>query len=222
MKKTDIKLQRRYSVFVDFDNTIAKCDTFDGLLPKFSRDDKWISIEESWKQGKIGSLECLSGQLAGMDLTKKDLDNYLLGIELDPYFKKLAEFLSYKKNKVTILTDNFDYILKSVLKNNKINNVKVYSNKLVFSKGRPSPSFPFKDKKCHICAHCKKKNLLANTLKDSIIVYIGDGQSDICPAKYADIVFAKDGLLKHFKEKKLEYRPFRNLKEVYSYFKGVL
>lgn len=53
-------------VFFDFDNTIATCDVFDNMLPRFSRDDLWVELEKKWKDGKIGSKACLQGQLKGM------------------------------------------------------------------------------------------------------------------------------------------------------------
>ncbi|MBI4706601.1 MAG: MtnX-like HAD-IB family phosphatase [Candidatus Omnitrophica bacterium] len=182
------------AVFFDFDNTIASCDVLDNILPLFSSNKRWIELEKQWQEGKIGSLKCLHGQLQGIRITKRDLDEYLSGIKIDPYFNRLVKFLKEAKIKSAVLSDNFDYILKSILKHNYIKGLKVYSNKLELSRNRLIPQFPYQAKKCSICAHCKTKNLLANSFKNSIIIYIGDGRSDICPAKYADIVFAKDSL----------------------------
>jgi len=207
-------------VFFDFDNTIATCDVFDSLLPRFSRDDLWMKLEKQWEKGKIGSRDCLEGQIKGMSITKPMLDDYLSGIKLDPSFKKLIKFLSAKRVKSFILSDNFDYILKRILhQNHNIRNLKIYSNRMRLDRGKLIPDFPYRNKKCQVCAHCKTENLLANVQKDSIIIYIGDGRSDICPSQYADLVFAKDSLLRHFKERKLACFEYQNLKDVYGYFK---
>jgi len=204
-------------VFFDFDNTIATCDVFDNMLLLFSKDDRWVELEKRWKSGKIGSKTCLEGQLRGMDMTQKTLDAYLPKIKLDPYYKPIYKFLIARKVKTITLSDNFDYILQKVLAHNGIRKLKVYANKLKFIRGKMITDFPFKNKDCQVCAHCKTKNLLANTKTDSIIIYIGDGASDVCPAKYAHLVFAKDSLLRHFKDNKLECIPYRNLKDVHTY-----
>lgn len=206
-------------VFFDFDNTIATCDVFDSLLPVFSRDKLWVKLEKEWEKGKIGSHICLGKQIKGMSITKRALDNHLSKMKLDRYFGKLVNILGAKKIKVIVLSDNFDYILKRILGRHAIKNLKIYSNKLNFSKGRLIPRFPNQSKKCKVCAHCKTKNLLANVSSDSIIIYVGDGRSDICPSQYADIVFAKDSLLKHFQDKKLTCFAYKSLKDVFNYFK---
>jgi len=207
------------TVFFDFDNTIARYDVFDDLVKRFSKDTSWVELEEKWKRGKIGSRECLEGQLQGLGITKKKLDRYLERIKLDPHFKRFVKFLRRKKIKTVVLSDNFDYILKRALRHNGIKNLKVYSNRMQFVRDKIIPHFPYSHKNCRICAHCKKKNLLANARQNNIIVYIGDGRSDICPAQHADIIFAKESLLKYCKEKKLPHIPFKGLKEVYSYFR---
>ena len=206
-------------VFFDIDDTLAACDVFDDIILHFSKDERWIEIEKRWKEGKIGSKECLEGQLKGVRISRKAFDGYLATIKLDPYFKRLLKFLKTKKIKAMILSDNFDYILRRVLNNKGARRLKIYSNRLRFVKDRLIPGFPFTDKKCRICGHCKKKNLLANIKRDSIIIYIGDGRSDICPAKCAHLVFAKKGLLRHFRDKKLACVPFRSLKDVHGYLR---
>ncbi len=206
-------------VFFDFDNTIATCDVFDRMLPIFSRDNLWVKLEKDWESGKIGSHKCLKDQLRGLAITRLSLDRYLSGVKLDPYFSKLVRILSAMKIKVFVLSDNFDYILKRILYNHGIKNLRIYSNKLIFKENRLVPVFPYRNKKCDLCAHCKSKNLLANVSRDSIIIYIGDGRSDICPSKYADIVFAKDSLLKYFQENKLTCFAYKSLKDVYNSFK---
>ena len=55
-------------VFFDFDNTIATCDVFDSMLPRFSKDNLWVKLEKEWESGKIGSHACLKGQIKGIVL----------------------------------------------------------------------------------------------------------------------------------------------------------
>lgn len=209
-------------VFFDFDNTIATCDVFDNMLLLFSKDDRWVELEKRWKSGRIGSKTCLENQLRGMDLNTKALDAYLPKIKIDGYFKQVYKLLQSRKVKTYILSDNYDYIINKVLKINKIKDLKVYANKLRFTKTKVITDYPFKNKDCQICAHCKSKNLLAKATKDSTIIYVGDGESDVCPAKHAHIVFAKDHLLRHLKESKLDYMAFNNLRDVLVYLKRKL
>ncbi len=206
-------------VFFDFDNTITMHDVLDDMLLRFSKDDKWIALEKRWKEGKIGSKKCLDGQMRGIRITKRGLDNYLLKVKIDPYFKRLLKYLGSKKIKTVILSDNFDYILKRILKNNGISNLNIYSNKLAIHKDRLIPTFHFTNRNCAKCAHCKKKNMPANVDKGkSVICYVGDGRSDICPSQYADVIFAKAYLHSYLKVEKMPHIPFRNLKSVYGYF----
>jgi len=204
-------------VFLDFDNTITTYDVFDNMLLQFSEDDTWKDLEERWKNNEIGSRECLEGQIKTISVTKKALDEYLGRVELDPYFKRLLHFLRAKRIKTVVLSDNFDYLLSRILSKNGIRGLKIYSNKARLAGGRLVPSFPFTGKKCRVCAHCKKKNLLSNVNGHSMTIYVGDGQSDACPAKYVNKVFAKEALLDYCRTEGISHIPYKNLKEVYEY-----
>jgi 2,3-diketo-5-methylthio-1-phosphopentane phosphatase len=192
------------------------------MLLRFSVDERWVDLEKKWQKGKIGSRECLQGQIEGMRITQKALDRYLSKIRLDPYFKKLIRLLNSRRIKVIILSDNFDYILKRIFTNNRIRNLRIYSNKARFSKDRLVLRFPFADKDCQICAHCKKRSLLTNVNREVLSIYIGDGLSDVCPSQYANIVFAKGSLLRHLKNKRLSCVPYKTLRDVYGYFRKSL
>ncbi|MFA6078486.1 MAG: MtnX-like HAD-IB family phosphatase [Candidatus Omnitrophota bacterium] len=209
----------KYRVFFDFDNTITKFDVIDDILERFSVNDKWIDLEKRWKAGRIGSKECLKGQLGGVRMTKKELDRYLSHVGIDPYFKKLLKLLRSNKIKTTILSDDFDYILNRVLKLNGISGLDVYSNRLKLDGDRLMPRFPIVNKSCLMCGHCKKKSMFSNSRKCHTVVYIGDGASDVCASKHADLVFAKGTLAKYFASKKLDHIPIKGLKDTYEYFK---
>ena len=210
-------------VFFDFDNTITRFDVIDDMLERFSMDDRWIALENKWKKGRIGSRECLKGQVEGIRISRKGLDSYLHRVKLDPHFKKILGLLRSKNVKTVILSDNFDYILKTVLKVNGVNGLRIYSNKVKVANDRLMPSFPLAKKNCNgTCGHCKDTSMHRVAGKGDTLVYIGDGRSDICPAKSADIVFAKDALLDYFRSKKLEHIPIKDLGAVYKYFKTLL
>ena len=59
-KKTN---NNNHVVFLDFDNTITSYDVFDNMLERFAKSQGWVALEKNWKEGRIGSRECLAGQM---------------------------------------------------------------------------------------------------------------------------------------------------------------
>ena len=207
-----------YALFLDFDNTITTFDILDDMMSRFSADDKWLELEEKWKAGEIGSKSCLDGQIRGIRITKARLDRYLKTVRLDPAFKKLIKFCDSKGIKTVILSDDFDYILGSVLANNGVKGLEFYCNSLKLSGDKLMPRFPLSNGVCGKCGHCKKSSLLANLGRGRVTAYVGDGLSDVCPSKRADVVFAKGSLEKYCKKEKVEHIPINGLNDVYKYF----
>lgn len=207
------------AVFFDFDNTITAFDVLDSIVENFSVDKKWAVFENAWKKGKIGSKGCLSGQLKSVRVEKKRLDRYLALIKVDPYFKKIIALLKKNGVRPVILSDSFSYFIKSILRNNGIKDIKVYSNKIRLSGGRLIPSFPHQHKDCTICGNCKSNHLYRNASYDKVIIYIGDGLSDLCPSKNSDIIFAKGSLKKYLLKEGRPFISFSNLKNVYNFMR---
>jgi 2,3-diketo-5-methylthio-1-phosphopentane phosphatase len=210
---------KNLAVFFDFDNTITTHDVFDDMLTRFSINDNWVDLEKKWKDGKIGSRECMAGQLEGIRISKNRLDGYLKKVRIDPYFKRLLRFFDVGCAKVIVLSDNFDYILNRVLEHNGVKGLEVYANAARFADDKLIPGFPFESGSCRVCAHCKKENLLMKIEHGSKTIYIGDGLSDACPAEFADMVFAKGYLSEHLGRKGVPFALFETLKDVYGYFK---
>lgn len=206
-------------VFFDFDNTITPFDILDDIIERFSINKDWIAIEQDWKLGKIGSKECIKGQLRSVRISKKGLLRYLSKVKINPYFNKLLFLLKKAGVRFLILSDNFHFIINYILKNNGIRGITVCANILKFNNDRINPVFNRQNRHCGHCGHCKTKNLLNKDFRDKIIIYIGDGLSDVCPAQKADIVFAKSSLLKHFRRGKIPCIPFKGMNKIYNYFK---
>lgn len=207
------------AVFFDFDNTITHFDVLDNIVETFSVDKKWVKFENAWKKGRIGSKECLSGQLKSVRVDKKGLERYLSKIKVDPYFKKIINLLEENGICPIIVSDSFSLFLRYILKNNDIKGVRIYSNKIRISGNRLIPTFPYQHKDCRTCGNCKSNHLVKGVLKDKVLIYVGDGLSDLCPAKNCDIVFAKGNLRNYLTKEGKSFLPFNNLKEVYNYMR---
>jgi 2-hydroxy-3-keto-5-methylthiopentenyl-1-phosphate phosphatase len=207
------------SVFFDFDNTITSFDILDDIIQRFSINDDWLALEKDWIDGKIGSRECLAGQLKSVRMTKQALVEYLSGIEVDHFFHRLLGLLKKAGVQPVIVSDSFSFIIRAILQNNGIYGIQIHSNRLRFSKDRLIPMFAHTNQECKDCANCKKMHLIKLAKKNKRNIYIGDGLSDVCPAGYADVVFAKGTLWERFKDKKHPCVKFRHLGDVYQFFK---
>ncbi len=209
-------------VFFDFDNTMTTSDILDDVIRRFSINDKWMALEKAWQEEKIGTKECLEGQLKNLRVTKGALYNFIKKVELDPHLHQLLSLLVREGIKPVILSDNFTYIIELILKHHGIKDLKVYGNTMRFYRGHIIPSFPYDNPFCLTCAHCKKIHLTKDKNENKLIVYIGDGRSDFCPARVSDIVFAKDSLMRFMAKEDLPHIPYHHLGDVYRYFQDLL
>lgn len=204
-------------VFLDFDNTVTSLDVLDAVIGRFSIDQKWMIHEEAWKEGKIGSRQCLEAQLRSVRVTRAELTKYVKQIPLDPFAMKLFWMLRHRRIPFMIVSDSFTMIIRTMLRHHGIFRAKVFANELKFEKNRLIPVFPFHSKECHRrCAHCKKIHILEH--RDKTTVYVGDGLSDVCPALEADIVFAKDSLASHLETEGKFHTAFCDLRDVCTFF----
>jgi 2-hydroxy-3-keto-5-methylthiopentenyl-1-phosphate phosphatase len=120
-----------------------------------------------------------------------------------------------------IISDSFTHIIRYILEHNGISGIIVHANSLRMCGDCLQPSFPHTGTECKRCGHCKTETLARAEFAGKRAVYIGDGLSDLCPARRADLVFAKHGcsLEHHLQQTGAHCELFNNLGDIYQFFK---
>ncbi|WP_294826085.1 MtnX-like HAD-IB family phosphatase [Gilliamella sp. G0441] len=201
-------------VLCDFDGTISVKDVTDTLLSHFGQDG-CDELEELWVNGKIGSQECMSKQIALMDASLDELNHVLSQIEIDSTFKSFIDYTEQNNIPVHIVSDGLDYAIQFVLKRHGITHIPIYANKLMHDNGRSwRLEFPYANKDCIKqsgnckCNHVKKQQFFPQ------ILYVGDGTSDYCVSHNVDFVFAKDKLIQYCETNKIEHCAIQSFADV--------
>ena len=212
-----------FEVYFDFDNTITAFDVLDQIIQQFSINESWKDAEDEWEAGKIGSKECLERQLAVVRLTASQLQAYLQTIKIDPAFKPILELLRAREIETKIVSDSFTAIIGEILENNNVKGVPILANDLVVQGNRLIPQFPYHNSICSTCANCKTSHLMkrGRPLRSKKI-YIGDGRSDVCPAGFCEVIFAKGSLYTHYAPLRPDCFQFHDLQSVYTELKSIL
>jgi 2,3-diketo-5-methylthio-1-phosphopentane phosphatase len=205
-------------VFCDFDGTISRDDVTDLLLKTFAS-SQWEEIEEDWKLGRIGSIECLTKQIGLLHASVEEVEAFVADLKVDQTFSCFVRFCNQSRINLEILSDGLDLIIHKILKREGIS-VQVRANHFV-STDRKSWSLetPYSFKTCKSnSAHCKCAS--AGLLPNMFTILIGDGQSDICLSAHVDMVFAKQTngspscLLQHCRKEGLSHSSFETFSEV--------
>jgi 2,3-diketo-5-methylthio-1-phosphopentane phosphatase len=208
-------------VFLDFDGTISRSDVVDAILERFAVDG-WQRLEEAWQAGRIGSRDCLAGQIACVRASPQELHRLIDGIEIDDGIVLLLEACRRCNVDVHVISDGFDYCIDRILARlpavtrTFLHTVSVCSSQLHHAGGTQwRTAFPFYEGGCeHGCATCKPAVMHALNPHRRPTVFVGDGLSDRYACEAADLTFAKDRLHAYCVERALSHVPFRSLSEV--------
>jgi 2,3-diketo-5-methylthio-1-phosphopentane phosphatase len=200
------------TLLLDFDNTITCGDVLDLVIERYSATDQWRRWEVDWQDERISTRECLARQTDDLRVTLGELIRFTDEVRIDDAFESLICWAAAHDIETSIASDNFDVVIEAMLRRRGLPSVPVYANRLTFRGDRPHASFPFQDPSCDRCANCKAQHLRGAAGRTRI--FVGDGLSDICPAKVADVVFAKDSLAVYLESIGRPYRLFRSLADV--------
>ena len=210
----------KYMLFCDFDGTVTKEDVIDRILEEFA-DPAWMDIEQSWVRGEIGSRDCLAMQTKLIKAKVRDLLDFLESIHIDETFVDFAKYCRSKAFEIVILSDGIDLFIKSILDRYGLNGIRVYSNSLGCTNGSYEMYFPYFRKDClSRSGTCKCKIMEELSNSSSINILIGDGRSDFCVARKADLTFAKSDLLDFCRVEKIPHIEHREFGDIIAWLRN--
>ncbi len=213
---------RRLRFFLDFDGTISTADVVDLVLENFG-EPAWRDVEKEWADGKIGSRDCLSRQLALTRAPREAFEKLISTVSVDPgivSFLKTAEACGVP---VTVVSDGFDLVIRQILTRTVtdpalLSALPVFANHLELAEHRLQASFPAEP--CvHGCANCKPAVIARQKSADDFVVFVGDGLSDRFAAQAADLTFAKGKLLEFCRASRVLHRAYAGFGEIEEWLK---
>ncbi len=208
-------------VFVDFDGTITKSDVGNSFFRKFGNEEESLKAVARWKSDALSGGGLLLEEAQYVNVVDQEALEFCRNFEIDQSFKEFLAFCRNNDVSVVILSDGLDFYIAEILKVSGISGIPFYSNRAHFDSGRIQIELPY-ESDCTKCANCKGYQILTKTGPDDVIVYIGNGFSDRCAVQYADVVFAKDDLLKYCEENNITYFPFDSFDDVLAKFRKVV
>lgn len=214
-------MNSKFHIYTDFDGTISVDDVGDKVFENFT-DSTWRQVLQEWYDGKIGSKEYYVRCSEIMEMNEQQLNDLCETQKIDEHFKDFESYCQTKNYPLTVLSDGMDYYIKRILFNYNMQHLKVYANKFVFlENNKVETLFPYYERGCLKCANCKGAHIKEHRKDGEIIVYIGDGLSDLCAVPESDIIFATGGLKQHCQEKNIHHFAFNNFDEILEKFKQI-
>ena len=213
--------QKKALVISDFDGTICTMDVGSRVLSHFTR-KSWDDIDREYVKDSKGSREAYSRIAPFMAVNPERFNAYVLRFaKIDPSFKRFYRLAKKKGVDVKIVSDGLDCYIRAIMEKQHLGEIEYFSNTVVFGQDDSLTfHFPHSNELCGRCGTCKNKILNDYRLMYQKIIYVGNGHSDICPSRYADLVFAKEVLLRKCEEEdKTPYRPFDDFSTVSEYLK---
>jgi 2-hydroxy-3-keto-5-methylthiopentenyl-1-phosphate phosphatase len=180
----------RLLVVCDFDGTVCRVDMGNAFLQRFAKG--WEEVDRSYSAGEVGSRVAYQRIAPFFRANRSQVLDFVLRRErLDPFFPEFLNFCRGRKIDLKIVSDGLDVYIEAILRKYGLD-VEFYSNRLLFrGNGRIDFDFPLASEECGRCGTCKRSLLDRFRPGYDRIIYVGDGYSDVCPARAADQVFAK-------------------------------
>jgi 2,3-diketo-5-methylthio-1-phosphopentane phosphatase len=121
------------------------------------------------------------------------------------------------------VSDGLDFYIDAILKKNNLQDIEFFSNVTVFQDGNKlSIEFPRMNDLCEKCGTCKKDVLREQRSNYDRVIYVGNGYSDVCPAKDADLVFAKEVLYETCRQDGTACVHYENFQDILAYLDKAL
>jgi len=197
----------------DFDGTITEEDTSFFLLDAFAQGD-WRRLLREYKEHRISVGEFNTKAFSMIRADKPTLVKALEDkIKVRAGFHELVNYCQRRDFRLVIVSNGLDFYIEATLKGLGLNNLEVHAARASFYPEGMEVQYVGPDGKR--LEDGFKEAYIQSFLKLGYrVIYVGNGDSDFAPAKYAHLVFATGELLAYCRENKLNYKSFENFTDV--------
>lgn len=201
-------------IYCDFDGTIVREDVGDKFFEHFSGPEMWAD-NKLYCDGEIPSDELYRRNIARIGaISQQDVDAFCAEYSVDPTFVTFTGWAEEQGFPLMIVSDGFDAYIEPLLARAGLAVPYVANAFRITADGKPKVAFPHRYPDCTCSANCKRNHVLLNSADEDYIVYVGDGRSDFCPARYSDLVFARGTLETYCQEDNISFRRFDSFDDV--------
>jgi 2-hydroxy-3-keto-5-methylthiopentenyl-1-phosphate phosphatase len=197
----------------DFDGTITERDTSFFLLDTFAQGD-WRQLLQEYKEHKISVGQFNTQAFAMVKTDKEILLRTVSGkVKMRTGFHELVAYCAQRGFRLVIVSNGLDFYIKAILEEIGMGHLEVYAAQTQFHTEGMKVQYIGPDGK-QLNDSLKEAYIKLFLEQGYRVIYVGNGDSDIYPAKYAQEIFARGELLTHCRENKLAYKPFNTLTDV--------
>lgn len=230
-----LRNQPKIIFFTDFDGTITVQDSNDWLTDNLGYGrDKRREANLDVLNGTVDFRDVFTGMLESVPVPFGEcVDLLLKNVGLDPAFARFYEWCRDNNVPIVILSGGMrpiiEALLRKLLGEEAVSNIQIVSNDVAVKKGKSSLDerdgweIVFHDESGF--GHDKSIEIrkYSSLPQRPIMLYAGDGVSDLSAAKETDLLFAKEGrdLVKFCETEKVPYTTFSDFSSILETVKGL-
>jgi 2-hydroxy-3-keto-5-methylthiopentenyl-1-phosphate phosphatase len=204
----------------DFDGTVTLEDASFIMLDTFAHGD-WRKIYEEYSAGKRSVGYFNREAFAMVKASRKELLASIDGkVAVRPGFKELVACCSRKDFRFVIVSNGLDFYIKHILKQQGFSDIEVYASQTRFHGKKVSVQY-IGPAGTSLDSGFKEAYVDEFLRDDYRVIYIGDGTSDLLPARKCHYVFATGVLLERCREVKLPCTPFSTFHDVVAVLESI-
>ena len=141
---------------------------------------------------------------------------------LRPGFAELMHYCAAEGIELAIVSHGLDFYIDALLGAAGADGVPYFAVETGERDGRPTFAYHYADPACDwYPGNCKCSVLESYRQRHKQVIYAGDGQSDTCPARRADYVFARGALLDFCRAQGIPHRKLTDFHVVLDYLKAM-
>jgi 2-hydroxy-3-keto-5-methylthiopentenyl-1-phosphate phosphatase len=204
---------RKIIIQCDFDGTVTEDDISFILLDAFTKGD-WRTINKQHSEGKITVGQFNERAFGLVRASKKAMLDYLKDkVKVRPGFQKLVELCQQKGIRLVIVSNGLEFYIKRILEDMGLYNLEYHAAETRFHANKLKVRYIGPDGSV-VDSGYKEKYVNKYLNEGYHVVYIGNGSSDLSPARGAHQIFATESLLEHCQRTGLTCIPFTSFLEI--------
>jgi len=193
----------------DFDGTITEEDASFFLLDAFAQGE-WRRLLREYKEHRITVGQFNTAAFAMVEADRHTLLEALKDkVKVRPGLRELVDYCEGKGLRFVIVSNGLDFYIDAILGHLGLETLEVHAARTFFDSEGMKVEYVGPDGKS--LEDGFKEAYIQSFLRLGYrVVYMGNGDSDIAPAKHAHHVFATGELLSHCRENNLNCRSFQS------------